>query len=86
VASGDGVDGSLRWGQDVRRYASLLSAGGTVTLELGTDRHAWVQVVQGDLDLGGQVLRGGDGAAVSNESKLLFKAVGDSEFLVFDLP
>jgi redox-sensitive bicupin YhaK (pirin superfamily) len=86
VASGDGVDGSLRWGQDVRLYASLLSAGGTVTLELGTDRHAWVQVVRGDLDLGGQVIRGGDGAAVSNESKLLFKAVGDSEFLVFDLP
>ena len=86
VASGDGVDGSLRWGQNVRLYASLLSADVTVDLDLAPNRHSWVQVVRGDLDLGGQVLRGGDGAAVSNESKLLFKAVGDCEFLVFDLP
>lgn len=86
VASGDGAHGSLRWGQDVRLYASLLAAGVTVDLDLAPDRHAWVQVVRGDLELGGQVLKSGDGVAVSDEARLQFQARDDSEFLVFDLP
>jgi len=86
VASGNGADGSLRWGQDVRLYASLLSAGVKVELDLTKTRHAWVQVVRGRLDLNGLTCDRGDGVAVSEEGSLAFEAVEDSEFLVFDLP
>jgi redox-sensitive bicupin YhaK (pirin superfamily) len=86
VASADGADGSLRWGQDVRLYASLLSAGSTVDVGLPPNRHAWVQVVRGDLDVNGQSLRSGDAAGVSDETQLNLKAREDCEFLVFDLP
>ena len=86
VASGNGADGSLRWGQDVRLYASLLSAGVKVELDLSKNRHAWVQVVSGRLDLNGLTCDRGDGVAVSEEFRLTIEAVEDSEFLVFDLP
>lgn len=86
VASGDGTDGSLRWGQDVRLYASLLAAGESVSLDLSPGRHAWVQLVRGSLDLNNQTLDEGDGASASGEPKLEIKAGQDSEFLVFDLP
>jgi redox-sensitive bicupin YhaK (pirin superfamily) len=86
VASGDGTDGSLSWGQDVRLYASLLSAGDTVSLDLSPGRHAWVQLVRGSLVINGQTLDAGDGAAISDENQLQIKAGQDSEFLVFDLP
>jgi len=86
VASGDGADGSICWGQDVRLSASLMSAGKGAALDLAAGRHAWVQVVRGALDINGETLESGDGAAVSDESRLEIQATQDSEFLVFDLP
>ena len=86
VASGDGADNSIRWGQDVRLYASVMSAGQDTALDLAAGRHAWVQVVRGVLDINGETLGGGDGAAVSDESRLEIKAGQESELLVFDLP
>jgi len=86
VASGDGADNSIRWGQDVRLYASVMSAGQDTALDLAAGRHAWVQVVRGVLDINGKTLGGGDGAAVSDESRLEIKISEESEFLVFDLP
>jgi redox-sensitive bicupin YhaK (pirin superfamily) len=86
VASGDGADNSIHWGQDVRLYASLMSAGKETALKLEADRHAWIQVVRGVLDINGETLGSGDGAAVSDESRLEIKASEESEFLVFDLP
>ena len=86
VASGDGTAGSLRWGQDVRLFVSLLAAGERVSMDLRPGRHAWVQLVRGSLDINGQTLDEGDGASASNEAQLEIKAAQDSEFLVFDLP
>lgn len=86
VASGNGADGSVRWGQDVCLYASLLAAGTAVDLDLAKDRHAWIQVVNGRLDINGLTCGSGDGVAVSEESRLTMGASKDSEFLVFDLP
>jgi redox-sensitive bicupin YhaK (pirin superfamily) len=86
VASGDGTDGSLAWGQDARLYASVLTAGGELNLDLATGRHAWIQVVRGHLDINGTTLKNGDALAVSEVPRLDLKAHSESEFLVFDLP
>jgi redox-sensitive bicupin YhaK (pirin superfamily) len=86
VASGNGADGSVHWGQDVCLYASLLSAGTAVDLDLEKHRHAWIQVISGRLDINGLTCGSGDGVAVSEESRLTMGASADSEFLVFDLP
>ena len=57
-------------------------------LPLQPGRHAWVQLVSGELDVNGTGLKKGDGAAISEESKLTLTSVGGNgaaEFLVFDL-
>ena len=88
IASHDGRNGSTRINQDASVYASLLGSGKTVDLELQPGRHAWVQLVNGELDVNGTRLTAGDGAAISDEGKLtLASAGGDgaAEFLLFDL-
>jgi quercetin 2,3-dioxygenase len=86
VASRGGDDGSVHINQDVKLYASVLNNGDEVTLDLKSDRHAWVQLISGSLDVNGQRLEAGDGAAISDEARLTIKALDDSsEFLLFDL-
>jgi quercetin 2,3-dioxygenase len=88
VASRDGRDGSVTIHQDASLYATRLSAGRSVEHEVGPGRRAWVQVASGSVTLNGVALREGDGAAVTDESRLAFTGVGDgegSEVLVFDL-
>ncbi len=73
--------------QDARLYVSELGVKENVDHSLAPDRHAWIQVVRGDVDLNGQTLNEGDGAAVSGETKLSFSGSGPAggEFLLFDL-
>jgi len=86
VASRAGTDGSVTIHQDVNLYSSILAAGETVSHRLAENRHAWVQIVKGELELNGETLKQGDGAAVSDESELNFKSLADeTEFLLFDL-
>ena len=88
IASDDGRDGSTKINQDATVYASLLDGGKSVALELKPDRHAWVQLISGQLEVSGSKLEPGDGAAISDETVLRI-ANGESkptaEFLVFDL-
>ena len=86
VASRGGDDGSVHINQDVKLYSSILASGEEVSIELAAGRHAWVQLVSGSVDLNGERLEAGDGAAVSEESSLKVKSLSDkSEFLLFDL-
>ncbi|MFN7922899.1 MAG: pirin family protein [Bryobacteraceae bacterium] len=85
IASPDGRDGSMRIEQDVTLFASRLAAGEAVRYVLAPGRHAWVQVVRGGVSVNGNELAEGDGAAVSDESSLEFRAATEAEFLLFDL-
>lgn len=85
VASPDGSDGSVSMHQDARLYASLLDPGEQVAYELKPDRHAWVQVARGSVEINGQTLRQGDGAAISEERELKIIGKEPSEILLFDL-
>jgi redox-sensitive bicupin YhaK (pirin superfamily) len=71
--------------QDAALHAGVLAKDQAVTLSLGASRYAWVHVADGAVTLNGQSMRAGDGAAVSNESKLNILATDASEVLVFDL-
>jgi quercetin 2,3-dioxygenase len=83
VGSPDGRDGSVTIRQDVFLYASVLD-GDAVRHGLAPGRHAWVQVARGEMDLNGNALAAGDGAAISDERELRIAGKG-SEFLLFDL-
>lgn len=86
VASRAGTDGSVKINQDVSLYGSILAANEEVSHELSENRHGWIQVVKGKLEINGETLNASDGAAISDERKLKIKALeNDTEFLLFDL-
>ncbi|MCU0700084.1 MAG: pirin family protein [Myxococcaceae bacterium] len=85
VASPDGQDGSVRIHSSTRLYAGLFRKGERSELPLAKDRHAWVHVARGEVQLNGQTLKAGDGAALSNEGLVKVEGVSDGEVLVFDL-
>ena len=86
VASGSEEDGAISIRQDARVYATVLSPGESVTLELAPGRHLWAQVLRGTASVNGNAVSEGDGAAASGERELRFEG-GEkgSELLVFDL-
>ena len=86
IASRGGDDGSVHVNQDVKLYASILNGGEEVSLDLAAGRHAWVQLISGSLEVNGEALVAGDGAAISDESRLALKSTAENtEFLLFDL-
>jgi redox-sensitive bicupin YhaK (pirin superfamily) len=86
IASRGGDDGSVHINQDVKVYASVLTNGEQVSLDLADGRHAWIQLISGSLDINGEKLEAGDGAAISDETMLDLKAgASNTEFLLFDL-
>ncbi len=85
VGSRDGADGSMTIHQDVSLYASVLEPGTELAHELGQDRRAFVQVVNGDLKVNGQMLAAGDGARIEDQDRIEFAAITEAEFLLFDM-
>ena len=82
VASPDGRDGSLTVHQDVDVFAATLD-GATISHDFRPKRYGWLQVARGTVDLNGQTLRAGDGAAIEGERRVNLR--GDGEVLLFDL-
>jgi quercetin 2,3-dioxygenase len=85
LASPDGREGSVKIRQDNDLYATVLGAGESVQHALRPDRHAYVQVTRGSVQLNGKPLETGDGAAISAEKSLQLTGVKDAEVLLFDL-
>lgn len=85
IISPDGRDGSLRIQQNARVYAGLFDGDESATLTLEQDRHAYVHVARGSIELDGVRLEAGDGVRLRNPQTLRLAAGKDAEVLVFDL-
>jgi len=85
VTSKSGRDGSITINQDTDLYLGKLEADGFAKHQLAPGRHAWVQVVKGDLDVNGEKLHAGDAAQISDETALRITAKSEADFLLFDL-
>ncbi len=86
IASRGGGDGSVHINQDVSVYASILKSGESVSYDLAPRRHAWIQLISGSIEINGETLGAGDGAAISEEPSLKIIALAsETEFLLFDL-
>lgn len=85
LAAREPAEGAVRIHQDVSLYAAALERGATIEHALAPGRHAWLQVVEGDVEVAGQTLHAGDGLAVSEESRVTITGVEPAEILLFDL-
>lgn len=86
VASRDGRDGSLTVHQDVAIYRATLTAGARLEQTLASGRSAWLQVIEGALDVEGRRLQEGDGLAIDDPGTLVVTGAGEwSDVLLFDL-
>ncbi|HVU08030.1 MAG TPA: pirin family protein [Verrucomicrobiae bacterium] len=85
VTSKTGRDGSIAIHQDADLWLAKMEAGQKVSHTLGSQRHAWLHVAEGEVVLNGKTLAGGDAAAVERETKLELSANKPSQVLLFDL-
>jgi quercetin 2,3-dioxygenase len=85
VASKSGRDGSITIQQDADLHLARLNPKDSVEHVLNPGRHAWVHVATGEVDVNGQVLKAGDAAALSEETRVKLAAKQPSQVLLFDL-
>lgn len=85
VLSENAREGSLAINQDADLYISRLNASDDVEFKLRQGRGAWVQVVKGKLSVKGKEISTGDALNFQDSELLTFKALEQSEFMLFDL-
>lgn len=87
VGSPDGRDNSVTIHQDVNLYVASLNKNETLEYLIPTlGRNIWIQVAQGKVEVNGQLLSAGDGAAIVLEEKIAIASLTDhTECLLFDL-
>jgi redox-sensitive bicupin YhaK (pirin superfamily) len=85
VGARDGRDGAVTIHQDAELWAARLTAGQEAAFAPKPHRVQWLQVARGAVDLNGQHLTVGDGAAISDETALTLRAEGPAELLLFDM-
>jgi len=83
--AGQARDGAVQIRQDAEIYFGRLEKGHSLSTELAPGRHAWLHVIKGKITAGDETLAEGDGAAVSNTTRLNISADENAEFLLFDL-
>lgn len=85
IAAPPGQGGSVTVHQDVKLYAARLAKGASTSANIAPGRGGWIQVARGEIEVNGQTLRAGDGAALEDEPQVLVKALSDAECLLFDI-
>jgi hypothetical protein len=87
LASQEKIEGAATINQDVNVSVAELTPGKKLTYPLGSKRHAWLHVIDGDVTVNGKSLKTGDAVAADSEDALdvVAQGKGNSEILLFDL-
>jgi redox-sensitive bicupin YhaK (pirin superfamily) len=85
ACSDDGRAGSIQINQDVDLFIGRLDRNEKVNHPLRPGRYAWIQLIEGGLELNGKMLTPGDGASVADEKELHLESANGAHFLLFDL-
>jgi redox-sensitive bicupin YhaK (pirin superfamily) len=85
VASPQGEGHAVKISADAALYAGLFDGAESAQLVLNPARKAYVHLIQGQLQVNGKTLQGGDAALIEGESALILEGGQGAEVLVFDL-
>lgn len=87
LASPNPPAGAATIHQDAKVSVAELTPGKSLAYPLGSTRHAWLQVIRGQVTANGKKLSAGDAVAVDDEQELTLTATDaeNSEVLLFDL-
>lgn len=65
---------------------SSLSEGGMVARKLGDSRKVYLFVIDGKIEINGNIMKTRDAARIENEKNISIEAVIPTELLLIDLP
>lgn len=85
IAGPDDSGASVGIYQDAKIYASKLQAGVSLDYTVERNRHAWLQVATGQVNVNGTTLKTGDAIASSRATSLHVTGLQDADVLLFDL-
>ncbi len=78
-------DEGLRIYQEVNIFACILEESKEIKYILEKKRGIWIQVVRGKMSINGNEVTAGDGICIEKEKEIIFLAIQETEFLLFDL-
>jgi redox-sensitive bicupin YhaK (pirin superfamily) len=85
AVSKTGRDNSIAINQDADLFVGKLKAGDKINYSFRPNRHGWLHVAEGEIELNNLKLKSGDAAAFSDEKGISFVARLPSQILFFDL-
>ena len=86
LVSPEGESGIVDIRQDARILNTELDAGQSLDLPSSENRKGWLQVVDGEVEVGDLSLKRGDGLALEDEAAQAISSQSGVELLYFDLP
>lgn len=85
LASKDGREGSITLNQDADIYLGRFKDAGALNYQTKTGRSLWIQMIHGQVNIMGQTLTAGDGAAITQTDFFELQASAGTEFILFDM-
>jgi redox-sensitive bicupin YhaK (pirin superfamily) len=85
IAGPDPQSSEVRLVQDAEIWAAKLDIENEAIHTLRPGRKAWLQVVKGEVTVGGETLVAGDAAAITDQEQIQVRSKKPSEVLLFDL-
>jgi len=85
IAGPDPQPNEVRLMQDAEIWTTRLDADNEAIHTLAPGRRAWIQVAKGEVTVGEEILKAGDGAAVTDQDQITVRSHAPSEVLLFDL-
>jgi redox-sensitive bicupin YhaK (pirin superfamily) len=85
IAAAEPRENEVRLVQDAEIWAAKFDRDEEAIHSLAPGRRSWVQVVRGEVTLGGEGLVQGDAAGITDQDQIRIRARGTAEILLFDL-
>ncbi len=86
IASGNGIPGTLRIGQDVTFYVAHLRPEDKIAHDLKPERLGYLFVLSGRAEVNGEPIEKGDSVKIAQTSRIELQTSGEADLLFIDLP